>query len=112
MSGCARLNTIHNLIRLGRNDKLKERAIRQESINFGKVKNYIISGKIQKGLSQKTSVRKFGQPTVILYRPEGQRWIYKPGQADWIGSEKIYLFFKNDGRLVNWDCVNLDCVPH
>ena len=111
-NGCARLNAIHTLAKLGRNERLKAKTIQQESMNFQRAKNYMLSGKIQTGISKNTIVRKLGRPVVILPEPDGESWAYKPGQVSWLEGEKIYLIFQKDGKLNYWDCVNLDCPPY
>ena len=115
LSGCAglshKMDAIHTLIGLGQNEKLKARAIKQETENFHKVKRYIIEGKIKKGITKEAASKKFGQPVVILSENSGQEWIYKPGQASWLEGEKIYLYFNESGMLEEWECVDLDCTP-
>ena len=95
------------LIQLGRNDKLKQRALNQETKNFKRVKNYIDSNKIKMGISTKSAIKRFGEPVVVLSETEGERWAYKPSDADWIGGEKIYLIFDEESSLSDWECV--DC---
>ena len=111
LSGCAGLaskrDTIKMLIALGRNDKLKQQALNQETKNFKRLKNYINNDKIKKGISAKSATKKFGEPVVVLSETKGERWAYKPSDANWIGGEKIYLFFNEVGKLFEWDCV--DC---
>jgi len=109
--GCAGLSqkkdTLKMLIQLGRNDKLKQRALNQETKNFKRVKNYIDSNKIKMGISTKSAIKRFGEPVVVLSETEGERWAYKPSDADWIGGEKIYLIFDEESSLSDWECV--DC---
>jgi hypothetical protein len=115
LSGCSglshKIDAIHTLIGLGHNEKLKARAIKQETENFHNLKRYIIEEKIQKGITKEAASKKFGQPVVILSENRGQEWIYKPGQASWLGGEKIYLYFNESGTLEEWECVDLDCTP-
>ena len=110
ISGCAGLgnniSAINNLIKLGRNDKLKQKALKQETANFQKVKMLIDNNKIKDGISAKSAIKKFGEPVVVLSTSKGEKWAYKPADADWIGGEKIYLFFNQEDSLVDWECIN------
>ena len=115
LCGCTnmrhRLGTIKMLKGLSSNDKYKEKALKQETMNFEKAKKYINRGGQEKGISQKTAIKKFGRPVLILSEAEGEKWVYKPADAGWLGGEKIYLFFDRDRRLVNRECVDLHCPP-
>ncbi|MBU0548896.1 MAG: hypothetical protein KKH80_00565 [Candidatus Omnitrophica bacterium] len=108
--GCISPNTnisgIRNLARLGGNDQLKEKALQEETANFLKVKDYIDNKKMEAGLNAKSCIRKFGKPVVITSYPEGEKWIYKQSSVDWIGGEKIYLFFDAQKYLTSWECIN------
>lgn len=110
ISGCVRLGSnisaIKNLIRLGRNDKLKQQALKQETANFERIKMHIENNKIKSGISAKSVINKFGEPVTVLSESKGEKWAYKHADADWIGGEKIYLFFDKEDSLVNWECVN------
>lgn len=110
ISGCANLrgnmNTIQTLIELGKSEKDKEKILKQETMNFEKVKKYINSNKIEKGISKDIAVKKFGEPVLIFSEPEAERWAYKAADASWLSGEKIYLFFDKDAKLVKWECVN------
>ena len=105
ISGCAglggKVNTLQMLRKLGQNDKLKQRVLKQETANFQRVKNYIDSNKIKRGISTKFAIKKFGEPVLVFSDPEGEKWIYKRSDVDWIGGEKIYLFFDKQGSLVS-----------
>jgi len=109
-SGCAqvgrKVDTLQMLRRLGHNDKLKQQALNQETANFQRLKNYIQTNKIKPGISIRSALGKFGEPVSVLTEPEGQRWAYKSSDADWLGGEKIYLFFDLKNSLVDWECVN------
>ncbi len=110
ISGCAglgsKINTLQMLHRLGRDDKLKQRALNRETANFQRLKNYIDSNRIKKGISVKSAIKKFGEPVLSFAEEEGERWVYKAADADWIDGEKIYLFFDKKGGLIGWECVN------
>lgn len=108
--GCAPLSrkveTLQMLRRLGHNDKLKQQVLKQETIFFQRLKNYIDTNKIKKGISGKSAIKKFGEPVSVLAGLTGEKWAYKPQDADWINGEKIYLFFNTQSRLIDWECVN------
>lgn len=109
-SGCVGLGgnvgALRLLVKLGQNDKLKQQTIKQETENFRKIKDYINSNKIEKGMSSELAVKKFGKPILVLSDSGAEKWSYKPSDADWIGGEKIYLFFNNEDKLFDWECVN------
>ena len=110
ISGCvglgSNISAIKNMIRLGRNDKLKQQALKQETANFETIKMHIENNKIKSGISAKSAINKFREPILILSETKGEKWAYKPADADWIGGEKIYLFFDQEDSLVDWECVN------
>ena len=91
---------------LGHNDKLKQQALRQETVIFQRLKNYIETNRIKKGASGKSVMRKFGEPVSVLTDIDGEKWAYKPRDADWIEGEKIYLFFNAKSYLIDWECAN------
>ncbi|MGD9015720.1 MAG: hypothetical protein PVI33_06835 [Candidatus Omnitrophota bacterium] len=109
-SGCVqvsrKVDTLQMLRRLGHNDKLKQQALNQETANFRRLKSYIQENEIKSGISAGTALKKFGHPVSVLTDREGQSWAYKPSGVDWVGGEKIYLFFDQKGSLVDWECVN------
>jgi hypothetical protein len=109
--GCAtsgiNVGAVKTLAKLGQNDKLKQKALRQETANFNKLKNYIEDNKIKKGISEKQAIKKFGEPVVGFDELDFQSWIYKAAESSWFGGEKIYLYFDKKGKLTGWECV--DC---
>ncbi len=106
--GCSGFNmsALKMLTRLNYNDKLKEQTLKQETANFEILREYVDNSGIEKGISTETVINKFGQPVVVLKESNKQKWIYKPANADWIGGEKIYLFFDKNGLLTDWECIN------
>ena len=109
--GCAARNAnvpaLKMLVRLSKDNKLKQKALEQETKNFRSLKNYINSNKIESGISTKYAVKHFGEPVLIFTESNNkERWAYKPHDANWIGGEKIYLYFDEKGSLLNWECVN------
>ena len=104
--GCAKLRRAQPLIELGRSDKLKERALKQETENFRIVKTYIESKKIQKNLSKDAALKIFGEPVIVFSQKSGEKWVYKEAESSWFGGEKIYLFFDKQDNLINWEHTN------
>ena len=104
--GCASVNisAIQMLIKLWQNDKLKQQALKEETENYNTLKQYITNNKIEQGLASNFIIDNFGEPVIILPYSEGEKWAYKPAEADWIKGEKIYLFFDKYGKLTNWGC--------
>ncbi len=110
ISGCIglgkKIETLQMLHELAQNDKLKQQALEQETANFQKVKDYIDSNKIKRGISVGSAIEEFGEPVLVFSESEGEKWIYKRSNVEWVGGEKIYLFFNKQGILTNWEYVN------
>jgi hypothetical protein len=110
LSGCAsskvNISGVRLLAQLGKNDKAKQRAERQETLNFQRVKTCLDKNKMKKGISSRQAIKRFGEPVVVLAETKGEKWIYKSSGVDWLGGEKIYLFFDREGRLTGWEYIN------
>ena len=110
LAGCAvkieNIAGFKNLVQLSLNNKTKEKSLKIETANFKRLKKYIDSDKLKKGVSAKYTRKKFGEPLLIT---TDSKWVYKPANASWIEGEKIYLMFDENGLLTNWECDN--CLP-
>lgn len=78
----------------------------QEGKNYDKAKEFINGPKIQEGLTKEDVVKECGKP--VATADEGLRWVYKPPTSTFFKGEKIYLFFNNDGKLIDWRQVYQD----
>lgn len=105
LSGCAHLDDINKMMALKRSDDMKQYVLNQETASFEKVKKYMDSGKMEKGMGMQSVLKEFGEPLLIYYESPGAKWVYKPASASWFEGEKIYLFFDEEGKLVKWECI-------
>lgn len=108
ISGCVgtRGGAIGTLIEVGRSEEYKQEALKQETTSFNRVKKCIRENTIEKGISKKAAVSKFGRPVLMTPKEGYEKWAYKPGDSDWFGGEKIYLFFDKNDKLISWKVVN------
>lgn len=93
-------------MQVGKSDKLKERALHEETVNFLRVKKHIEDNTIEKGISKERALKLFGKPVIVFSKEYGDKWVYKEGQSDWFEGEKIYLFFNPNGELEYWEIIN------
>ena len=106
LAGCVSPNFnfsgLKNIANLGVNDKLKQQAVDQETKNFNKLRKLIKSSNSEKVILKKLAAKQFGKPIISFPYQEGEAWVYKAGYTQWIGSEKIYLFFDKNESLIDW----------
>lgn len=105
-----KIEGMQTLIELGKSEKYKEQILRQETINFRRAKRYIQGKARKEELSKDIALSKFGEPVLVFYETEGEKWVYKAGNKNWFNAEKIYLFFDTEGRLTNWECLDMECA--
>jgi len=103
LGGCVSLSSLKTLIELGKSDKIKQKALEEETKSFLKLKEAIEEGLLKEGLSKKEVLKLYGEPVITLSRDEIEKWVYKKGQESWFGGEKIYLFFGKDSKLRGWE---------
>ncbi len=103
------MSVVKTLLDLNNNEKNKNKVFRQETLNFERVKEYITGDREKKDISKDSVIKDFGKPVLIFSQKEGEKWAYKPSESSWFKGEKIYLYFDNNARLINWECVDMDC---
>ena len=103
LEACTSLGPLKTLIQLGKNQKLQQKALDQETENFRRVRAYLNSNTIEQNIAQEEALELFGYPVLIIPREEGERWIYKESESSWFGGEKVYLYFNKEGRLTSWE---------
>lgn len=91
--------------------KDREAMIREyegETSNYDKIKNAIDKEHLEVGEEAKDIAKKYGDPIVIIPESGGdiERWVYKPGNDSFFKGEKIYLFFDQSQRLMDWDQID------
>ncbi len=84
-TGCS--GPLATLLELARNEKLKEKAYRQETQNFFLLKKYIQEN--------------FPKPSFKYTQGGGECWVYKPAPLD--ANQRIYLFFDQNNCLIKWE---------
>ncbi len=75
-----------------------------ETDNYNNALKAIDKDSLPEGLSAEDVRNKLGEPVIVLSEPDGERtrWVYKNGAADYSSSEKVYLFFDKNEKLINW----------
>ncbi|MCM8786556.1 MAG: hypothetical protein NC935_00665 [Candidatus Omnitrophica bacterium] len=99
--GCG--SAIGTLIELSHNEKLKEKAAKEEAEKFERLKFYIFENKLQRGASKKFVIEKIGYPNLEYLTETGIKFVYFKGTP--LSDEKIYLFFDKNGSLINLECI-------
>lgn len=114
LSGCAAVQhreEIGVLIDLGNEQKEQEKHLKKEAVVFEQAKEAILAGELNVGMSAKAVRSKLGEP--VLQLEDGseatQKWVYKTGDAGWLKSEIIRVYFDEEDTVKRWACVNLEC---
>lgn len=105
--GCAKLAHLDQLLTLktiGDNKALQKQYVDKQNQNFEKLLKVVQENKIQEYPSQESIRRAFGDPLFIkdIERDDQRqiKWLYRYS-AEPFGSEKVYLYFTADGRLID-----------
>jgi len=85
-----------------RNAMVKE--YKKETSKYQKVKKAVSEERLEVGETTEDISKKYGDPIVIVSESGGDllRWVYKPSKDSFFKGEKIYLFFDQFGRLMDW----------
>ena len=77
---------------------------KKETSRYHKVKKAVSEEHLEVGETTGDISKKYGDPIVIVSESEGEvlRWVYKPSEDSFFKGEKIYLFFDQSGRLMDW----------
>ncbi len=106
LTGCAgfteKISGLKTLSALGQSEKIKQQALNQETKNFRKIEKAVAGGVLQEGQFSHEVRMRYGDPVVVV--PEGrmEKWVYKPGYEDWMGGERIELYFDENAKLAQW----------
>ena len=91
---------IGTLMAVGKSQDEAEAELKRETKAYKAVKNAIEKGKIKKGDTQKNIQARYGDPVIIVSDKDyAEKWVYKPGNATFFDSAKIYLIFNSEGNL-------------
>jgi hypothetical protein len=114
LHGCGVLiksDPIETLADQGRQEDLKNKALKEEAERFEKVLGALKSGAIQKGALSGEIEKSYGAPVVVIPKDEGQSWLYNAKGRRWFKQPKIYLYFDREKKLKKWECSYTDCGP-
>ena len=91
---------LSTLIAIGESQESMQKALDKETKVYNSIKRALEKGKIKKGDSGDKIRKRYGEPVVILAdKNYAEKWVYKPGYADWFNGVKIYLFFNDEKEL-------------
>lgn len=106
-SGCATLDELLALKRLGSSQEQIARDIKREEKYFSKLKADIRDQQLKPGLSQDEFLRAYGEP--ILSResvdlPGGEVFLYRH-PTRYFNSDKVYVYFDASGKMQSWEYI-------
>ncbi len=80
----------------------------EETSDYGKIKSAIDNGHLEVGEEAERIAKKYGDPIVAIEESGGDivRWVYKPGDETYFKGSKVYLFFDQTERLMDWQEIN------
>lgn len=92
---------INTLIKIGESQKKMQSMLKKETSAYEKIESAVKSGEIIPGKKTADISEKYGQPVVTLHdKVSGtQKWVYKPGNANYFSQQQVWLIFDNDGIL-------------
>ncbi len=106
-TGCAKLAHLDQLLTLkavGDNKALQKQYVDKQNQNFEKLLKVIEQDKLQEYSTQESVRRAFGDPIFVKeIQKDGRqqtKWLYRYPVRPF-GSEKVYLYFDADGRLIH-----------
>ena len=109
LSGCAKLAHLQELLTmksLSDNQDAQERYVKQQKAKFEKLLEVVRSNRLKEYPTTKSFLRNFGEPILIKeIEKDGQkqrRWLYRYSTKAF-DSEKVYLYFDGQGRLLDFE---------
>ena len=106
-SGCAPLTHLDQLLTLegiGANKALQKQHVKKQDQDFEKLLKVVQENKLSEHPNQDSIRRAFGDPIFVKdVEKDGRKqtkWLYRYSVKPF-GSEKLYLYFDADGRLIN-----------
>jgi hypothetical protein len=111
LSGCAKVAHLDQLLTIkaySDNKDLQEKFILQQNQNFKKLLAAVKDGTLEPGTTHRVILKEFGAPILSrLTAADGKDldvWLYRYA-TEYFNSEKVYLYFDQEGKLVKWDLV-------
>ncbi len=109
VTGCAKLEHLDQLLTLkdlSEEGDRQDRYVENQDHKFELLLEAVQSNALSQDTHQKKILQKFGDP---IYREEitrdGQgveKWLYRYTK-EFFDSEKVYLYFDREGKLINWE---------
>lgn len=92
------------LIEVGKSQAQIAKALKEETKNYDKVKNAILSQKLKEGMPADRIRKKYGDPIIEIYdeKKNANKWLYMPATSTHFKGEKLYLFMDQEDNLVGW----------
>lgn len=98
---------VGELLQISGEQKLFQEELGKETKSYDAIKAAIENGRIKKGDSQRSIIKRFGAPVIREKDPRyAEKWAYKPGDASWSSGIKIYLYFNEEKTLVGIKIMN------
>jgi hypothetical protein len=84
------------------------REYKKETSKYHKIKQAVSEEHLEVGETTDDISKKYGDPVVVVSESGDDvlRWVYKPGEDSFFKGEKIYLFFDQAGRLMDWQVIS------
>jgi len=108
LSGCAILehkNELLTLKSLGDDQAKQEQFLKRQEKKFQLLLSDYEKGKLKQGTAQKAVLSRYGEPISMKKnedQPEvSEQFVYRHPEQ-FFGSEKIYLYFDKDSKLIKW----------
>lgn len=94
------------LKRLGDDQARQEQFLKRQEKKFRLLLSDYEKGRLKQGTAQKNILSRYGEPISVkeqLEDPSGvtEEFVYRHPEQ-FFGSEKIYLYFNKDSKLINW----------
>ena len=106
LSGCLfkeNIQGLKTLKALGHNQKYIARSLKTQERLFRKLTADIKKDKLKPGIPAEVFLSSYGEPVVSKNIPSlGKRFLYRH-PTKYFNSDKIYIYFNQEGRLVNWE---------
>ncbi len=99
---------LKELMKVGKEQERIAKALKQETKNYNRAKEAILSGKLKEGMTASDVRKKCGEPILdsIFDRQRGAyKWLYMPETSTHFKGEKLYLYIDKEDKLVGWKLV-------
>ena len=110
LCGCAKLTHLQELLTLkamSDNRDLQEKYVNKQNASFEKILEAYKNNSLGNYSDKKSIVKAFGEPLLIkeIARDNQnlERWLYR--HAVKVNSEKVYLYFDQTGKLIDWEYI-------